>query len=281
MAFEYTMPIHPTKYHGVEFRSRLEAHWACFFDLCGLEWKYEPIKLGDWIPDFLLEIPCDRSDRRPAHEWYVEVKPAHDSNELRKLAKPGMLRASTGPTPALFGSTPRCVETFGLCGCIDNLMSLLAKGYRLPRIDCLWIEAGNMTRGRGDKDSIIVVTDDDFHEMICAALFIPADWDCEDSLIVINALGQAAAHAEDEQLSRRIHKLCDAWARQSKEYDQAAFDAAFRDGLAANHPQHPLERIEWIARQYGWRPIPLTPRNMGIWADFSIEEIILICEEAR
>lgn len=56
----------PTRYGGVQFRSRLEARWAAFFDIAGWRWQYEPIDLDGWIPDFRLcgKIPA-----------LVEVKP--------------------------------------------------------------------------------------------------------------------------------------------------------------------------------------------------------------
>lgn len=64
-----TMKIksHRTEYAGHTFRSRLEATWAAFFDLCGISWSYEPIDLNGWVPDFALwlDVPI-----------YVEVKPA-------------------------------------------------------------------------------------------------------------------------------------------------------------------------------------------------------------
>lgn len=47
-----------TKYNDVVFRSRLEARWALFFDLLGVEWLYEfegyktPTEL--YVPDFWL-----------------------------------------------------------------------------------------------------------------------------------------------------------------------------------------------------------------------------------
>lgn len=44
----------PTRYGGVQFRSRLEARWAAFFDIAGWRWQYEPIDLAGWIPDFRL-----------------------------------------------------------------------------------------------------------------------------------------------------------------------------------------------------------------------------------
>lgn len=64
---EYTISAKPTKYRGIEFRSRLEARWAAFFDLCGWDWEYEPIDFDGWFPDFAIfgkKFPI-----------YVEVKP--------------------------------------------------------------------------------------------------------------------------------------------------------------------------------------------------------------
>jgi hypothetical protein len=65
--FEYTIAAIPTRYAGVQFRSRLEARWAAFFDLLGWRWDYEPMDMKGWTPDFLLHL----------HEpVLVEVKPA-------------------------------------------------------------------------------------------------------------------------------------------------------------------------------------------------------------
>lgn len=63
----------PTKYDGRQYRSLLEAKWACFFDLCGWSWEYEPHELYYYIPDFVLTAPV---------RMLVEVKPAHDIAEL-------------------------------------------------------------------------------------------------------------------------------------------------------------------------------------------------------
>lgn len=57
----------PTVYKGVHMRSRLEARWAAFFDLCGWQWEYEPFDLNGWIPDFML--------RGAKTNTLVEVKP--------------------------------------------------------------------------------------------------------------------------------------------------------------------------------------------------------------
>lgn len=58
---------HPTRYKNVQFRSRLEARWAAFFDLLDWRWQYEPIDLDGWTPDFSIV----------GHDGpiYVEVKP--------------------------------------------------------------------------------------------------------------------------------------------------------------------------------------------------------------
>jgi len=55
-----------TEYGGQSFRSRLEAHWACFFDALGWPWEYEPFDLHGYIPDFILRL------HRPV---LIEVKP--------------------------------------------------------------------------------------------------------------------------------------------------------------------------------------------------------------
>lgn len=44
----------PTRYRGRQYRSRLEARWAAFFDLLGWQFEYEPFDLPRWIPDFVL-----------------------------------------------------------------------------------------------------------------------------------------------------------------------------------------------------------------------------------
>lgn len=53
-----TIKALPTTYAGVEFRSRIEARWALFFDQLGVTWAYEPegyaLPSGNYLPDFWL-----------------------------------------------------------------------------------------------------------------------------------------------------------------------------------------------------------------------------------
>lgn len=51
---DYTISSIPTVYKGRNYRSRLEAKWAAFFDLCGWRYEYEPVDLDGWFPDFVL-----------------------------------------------------------------------------------------------------------------------------------------------------------------------------------------------------------------------------------
>lgn len=73
----------PTTYGGVNFRSRLEARYAAFFDLTEWRWEYEPdIGIGGYIPDFVL-----LSNYSPI---VVEVKPidrASDPIAIDAMAK--------------------------------------------------------------------------------------------------------------------------------------------------------------------------------------------------
>jgi hypothetical protein len=67
----------PTTYQSTQFRSRLEARWAAFFDLVGWQWVYEPFDATGWIPDFLI---------RGKRSFLVEVGPCVDADQLHEKA---------------------------------------------------------------------------------------------------------------------------------------------------------------------------------------------------
>ena len=86
-----------TRYKGYNFRSRLEARWAVFFDHLGLRWQFEPegfdlsaYGLGYYLPDFFL----------PDQNCWIEVKPDNFSNKdqdaYRKLAYVGAATEARG-----------------------------------------------------------------------------------------------------------------------------------------------------------------------------------------
>lgn len=67
---QYDIKAKETRYGGINFRSRLEAKWAAFFDLIGWNWTYEPVDFRGWTPDFAI-----KGSSKPV---YVEVKPIYD-----------------------------------------------------------------------------------------------------------------------------------------------------------------------------------------------------------
>ena len=73
----------PTLYKGYNFRTRLEARWAVFFDHLGVQWDYESegYTLGNglrYLPDFWL----------PNNNMWVDVKPGPaDAMALEKARR--------------------------------------------------------------------------------------------------------------------------------------------------------------------------------------------------
>ena len=68
MSLDYTMRSIPTMFNGIQYRSRLEARWAAFFNSMGWPFTYEPMDLCGWAPDFLLRANA----KKPL---FVEIKP--------------------------------------------------------------------------------------------------------------------------------------------------------------------------------------------------------------
>lgn len=70
----------PTTYHGIEFRSKLEAKYAQAFDRLGIVWEYEGhgFRFDDgtcYCPDFYM----------PEIDTYFEVKGVLDDESKRKI----------------------------------------------------------------------------------------------------------------------------------------------------------------------------------------------------
>lgn len=70
-----------TRYKGYNFRSRLEARWAVFFDHLKIRWEYEPegFELGNgmrYLPDFWL----------PDMGLWVEIKPGAPDDAAKEKA---------------------------------------------------------------------------------------------------------------------------------------------------------------------------------------------------
>lgn len=143
---EYVVAAHPTKFMGIQFRSRLEARWAAFLELwepCS-NWEYEPIDLRGWMPDFWVQLPCRHSECSPFHELYAEVRPYRTIQTFYDAQHPvTKIDPYSTPTPAMFGISPE-VSAFELAhGCGGGIYSILYWGRYDPS---LWREAGNMVQ---------------------------------------------------------------------------------------------------------------------------------------
>lgn len=127
----------PTKYKGIQFRSRLEATWAAFFDLLGWKWEYEPCDFDGWIPDFLLRFE---------RNIFVEVKPWARRKEI--VAEPawngcGFLR---GECDLLICGIAPLIEGHSLTiGWISSLIICESGGFVLEHEQLTLAEDGLFT----------------------------------------------------------------------------------------------------------------------------------------
>jgi len=122
-----------TYYNDLRFRSRIEAKWACFFDLLNLDWKYEPQDLIGYIPDFIVDS-C----------LLVEIKGDCKSiDNLQKYTSKIIKSGWLGP--------------WLLCG--DHYLIQLGQQLVLPPdAKQLWNQACNETQWFPDKKNPIKIT---------------------------------------------------------------------------------------------------------------------------
>ncbi len=95
----------PTIYNDIQFRSRLEARWACFFDLMNWEWEYEPFDLDGWFPDFLI------TSQNRQLKTLIEVKPI-DTFDFETTRK--MITSSKGEYDLMLLGSKLLQDNYGL-----------------------------------------------------------------------------------------------------------------------------------------------------------------------
>lgn len=150
---KYRIKAHPTMYNGVQYRSRLEARWAAFFDLIGWKHEYEPIDLQGWSPDFRVEFDCGHSECPKTHVLLVEVKPYF---RIEQFAGHPCLNYDYGidaegfeipaHASAAFGANPEVTYwqmSHGSGGGVTSLIDWIPRGYSE-----LWRKAGNTVQWR-------------------------------------------------------------------------------------------------------------------------------------
>ena len=136
------------KYDGLEFKSRLEAHWAAFFDLAGWKWWTNPATVFEWCPDFKVSFKCTHSECGGQHTLLLAVLPIPElaafdghpclSHRYKVEDATGKWVADAG---AAFGASPAVTKwemSHGAGGGIDDVHSWV------PDADKLWAKAGSM-----------------------------------------------------------------------------------------------------------------------------------------
>lgn len=128
----------PTHYNGINFRSRLEAKWARFFDLIGWSYEYEPVDLNGYIPDFVLKFA-----KMPI---YVEIKPSMTVKDLISDCQKARV-ATLGKRLLCLGGTCDLPDedgvTFGPFGVQVVRLNLCDQDFADLEIECF---------GKGDQN---------------------------------------------------------------------------------------------------------------------------------
>lgn len=96
-----------TRYAGCRFRSRLEARWAVFLDVMGIDWEYEKegyeLPSGRYLPDFWL----------PEQQIWLEIKGSQPTASEVGLARE--LVMATGSQCVIQSGLPSCdVHNLGI-----------------------------------------------------------------------------------------------------------------------------------------------------------------------
>jgi len=154
-----------TIYREYEFRSRLEARWAVFFDIMDIDWEYElegyQLDRTSYLPDFLLY----NMGRQGKKQHYVEVKsPAHTD----ELDKPSLFASKLDESVLLAIGKPdyksyelitgdsRNLET------VDVVIKAPNDAYRENRF---WYMPGETV----DKSYFVRLNCEDYINAVCAA----------------------------------------------------------------------------------------------------------------
>lgn len=133
-------------YEGIEFKTRLLAQWAAFFDLAKWKWQCNPAAVAGWVPDFRVSFPCGHSECGEKHTLLVSVL---DVDQLSTVSgHPALQYAYVVPAAggvgadagALFGRSPLVSQwemAHGAGGGAESVANWVSED-----VTSLWKQAG-------------------------------------------------------------------------------------------------------------------------------------------
>jgi len=100
------------------FKTRLLARYAFYFYFLGWHWEYRP-EAEDWQPDFLIKIPCWRSECAPdGHELLTAVKDCSSLDGFKGTTAYSLWEESqewlANDSVMLLGNSPE-ISSFCIC----------------------------------------------------------------------------------------------------------------------------------------------------------------------
>ncbi|WP_411878558.1 hypothetical protein [Polaromonas sp. YR568] len=138
-------------YDGLEFKTRLEAQWAAFFDLAGWSYWTNPVTVGDWRPDFKLRFDCSHSECGGYHVIFSSVLPVSHLNDVKGHPSLKHIYGVDSPSGerladagAIFGKDPSVTTwemSHGAGGGTENLAKWV------PNSAQLWAKASDLVDG--------------------------------------------------------------------------------------------------------------------------------------
>lgn len=144
----YNISPIPTTYAGVNFRSRLEARYAAFFDQIKWVWEYEPIDSCDgWIQDFRVYLPAWHSGKFLS--VLIEVKPAiwmHDFVGERSYKIMNETQILPSDAVGVCGENPSVGYWLYRCKCHHRAIDCITRW--IPIWKAHWLLAGNIVQWR-------------------------------------------------------------------------------------------------------------------------------------
>lgn len=153
----------PTLFKGVQFRSRLEAKWAAFFDNMEWRWEYEPVDREGWIPDFAIWL-------KGQDALLVDVKPCLNWDDFRKRGRE-VLELAPGSRVLIVGATLSEPDD-----CLDQVIGPTIGWITVPELSPTALGPAHLSRLPDGRLVIFNADAAKYHDWDTSNLRVEIDW---------------------------------------------------------------------------------------------------------